>query len=609
MTPYLSKSDFKVTRECPTKLFYKKNKYPSNKSDNEYLAQLAECGFIIGEMAQLLYPGGILIDTLDQAEAVKQTQEHLKADKVVLFEPAIYHDSKLVRIDVLLKDGGHFDLIEVKSKSIKSSENENNAAFLKKDGSPRSEWRAYLEDAAYQKYVLQEAYLTAEIRTHLLLVDKDKTSNIEGLPRWFKLRNQKGSNINVEFSGDADALRADHYLSTFDISDIVELLLPDVVPAANEFLDSLRPSITKISTQIGLHCKNCEYRIKDAKKNGFNECWGELADVKPHIFDTYKLGTIRDNGSPVANDLIKAKKVSLLDLTQRFFEGKTGKRREIQVSNTRDNTEWVDPELGNILYDLDYPLHFIDFETSRMALTYHAGMSPFELVCFQWSCHSILKSGEPPIHKEWLNTTDHFPNFEFAYTLNDAIGDDGTVLVWSNHERSCINEISEQLIKYHRNKTDKELGLWLDEITAEDSRIVDMLKLCQNYYFHPEMGGSNSIKYVLPAIWRNHPELHQVAHFKKYFAKEGGEILNPYKTLAKFDIMDSPEVIEEGTGAMRAYQEILYGENSTHPDAVNAWSELLKQYCELDTAAMLIIYEGWKLVLASKNLGMGQHLS
>ena len=58
---YLSKSDFKAARECPTKLYYRKNKYPNLKEKNEFLELLAEGGFMVGKMAQILFPNGIEI--------------------------------------------------------------------------------------------------------------------------------------------------------------------------------------------------------------------------------------------------------------------------------------------------------------------------------------------------------------------------------------------------------------------------------------------------------------------------------------------------------------------------------------------------------------------
>ena len=55
---YLSKTDFRVARTCPTKLYYRKRGYPSSMEDDEYLALLAEGGFMVQKIATLLYPEG-----------------------------------------------------------------------------------------------------------------------------------------------------------------------------------------------------------------------------------------------------------------------------------------------------------------------------------------------------------------------------------------------------------------------------------------------------------------------------------------------------------------------------------------------------------------------
>ena len=52
-------------------------------------------------------------------------------------------------------------------------------------------------------------------------------------------------------------------------------------------------------------------------------------------------------------------------------------------------------------------------------------------------------------------------------------------------------------------------------------------------------------------------------------------------------------VITEGTGAMRAYQEMLYGVSRHDTALKEQWRRLLLQYCELDTAAMVMVWEHW----------------
>ena len=124
MKEYISKSDFKVARTCPGKLYYKKNGYPSDLETDEYLKFLAEGGYAVGKLAQLLRPGGIEVRTDRGSDfAIKESAELLKRKNVTLYEAAVYSNFKLVRIDILEKRGNTFKLIEVKSKSWDSDAN------------------------------------------------------------------------------------------------------------------------------------------------------------------------------------------------------------------------------------------------------------------------------------------------------------------------------------------------------------------------------------------------------------------------------------------------------------------------------------------------------
>lgn len=113
----LSKSDFKVGSDCPTKLYYKKCGYPSRMSEDEYPQFLAEGGYLIVKVATILEPGGIDIvaevrEAL-QADsggsqtviALRKTAEYLARKRVTLYEPAFQVGRRLVRVDVLVKNG------------------------------------------------------------------------------------------------------------------------------------------------------------------------------------------------------------------------------------------------------------------------------------------------------------------------------------------------------------------------------------------------------------------------------------------------------------------------------------------------------------------------
>jgi hypothetical protein len=592
MQPYLSKSDFKVARTCPAKLFYKKSKYPTTLDDDAYMEMLAAGGFMVGKLAQLQFPEGILVSALDPWKAVEETKRLLEREQVTIFEAAIYHDHRLVRIDILQKSGNEFDLIEVKSKAADSDDAAAGKLFRGARGTVRSEWREYLEDIAYQSSVLKAAFPLASVRCSLLTPDKAKTAQLDGLCQRFRLRRQGGT-VEVDVVGNPAELLQENILTRFPVDTEVQALANEVEIAAKNFSSGVAPTLRKLPSQIGYHCRGCEYRVDDGgEKNGFAECWGPLAGVKPHIFDLYQLRQAKGlNGKPVVDELLNGGKASLFDIPASACSSAFGSRQKIQIRNTRSGKEWIAPSLVARLAKLTGPLHFIDFETSTMALPYHQGMRPFELIAFQWSCHTLSAPGTQPLHQEWINCEQAYPNVEFARTLRSAVGDEGIILTWSNHERTTMRTIAAKIEAYFPAEAD--LAQWLRRVTT-GNRIVDMCALAKEGYFHPAMKGSLSIKYVLPAIWRNNPALRDLPWFRKYEIVRGGEVLNPYATLPALPVGGKEELVNEGTGAMRAYQELLYGDGARDAVTRENWKRLLLQYCELDTLAMVVIFEHWR---------------
>ncbi len=599
---YLSKSDFKAARECSSKLYYRKNKYPNSKQDDEFMQLLAEGGFMVGKLAQLLFPGGIEITggRGKQEAAIAATKEYLKQENVVLFEPAIYVDGFLIRADILIKRGKRLELVEVKAKSIEGAEIEKHdsggtSTFWKKRGKGLdSKWQSYLEDVAFQTLVLQRAFPDADILPSLMLCDKSQHTTIDNLLQQFVLRvvrdDHGNESSNVEYTGDVEALRKDLLLIRIPVQPEVEHLLPEITEAAEEFVASVMED-RKIPSAPCTDCKKCEYRLPLTirEKNGFVECWGRMADESPHLLDLNNLGNVTDKGEKLADALFAKGRASLYDIPLEWLTGeKRGVLQKRQIEYTRKGEEWISPELQAVLQGYVYPLHFIDFETSRMALPYHAGMRPYGQVAFQWSCHTIDAPGLPPRHREWINTHDTYPNIEFAQSLMDCLGRSGTVFTWSHHERSVLRDIADTMRQ--RDAKLLELSDWLEWV---DSKFIDQCKIAAVHYYHPHLKGSFSIKRVLPAVWNNHRYLHDVDYFKPYYRETEGCVISPYKTLDTIDIAETAEVIDEGTGAMRAYQAMMYGLYRGDFETHKKWTELLLQYCALDTMAMVIIYKHW----------------
>jgi hypothetical protein len=135
-----------------------------------------------------------------------------------------------------------------------------------------------------------------------------------------------------------------------------------------------------------------------------------------------------------------------------------------------------------------------------------------------------------------------------------------------------------------------------------------------SYYYSPHAGGSNSLKYILPATIKASGYLQkkysqpvygsQTMPSKNFTGKiwlETPEHINPYKALpAVFeeyaeDTLDSMfegfDEVAEGGAAMTAYAKLQFG---NVPDAQRErLRDALLKYCELDTLAMVMIWEFW----------------
>lgn len=624
MSKYLSKSDFQIASSCAKKLVYKKGLYPTANDTNEYMKILSQGGYIVGKMATLLFPNGIEIEG-NTHKCIQQTNELMKKENVVLFEPAFVSGQKLIRVDILEKKGDVIHLIEVKAKSHNTEDDSSKQTAIPKK---------YIEDVAYQYLVLKESFPDHSIKASLLMPDKSKRTGIEELAGWFSIRKKEKHTdeeleelpaqqkplfnkpevvFKYEYNPDREnfinQLNQEGILEYKNVTANVEAIQSDILQRANQFIRILNEGISASDFELSKKCKACEFNTPDATKNGFQECWEGNAYLDHHIFDLYYGGSIGHHTKGFyLDELIAKRKASLFDIEPEKLKnskgviGSMGKRQNIQIQNTKNNTEWTSPELNSIVNTLRYPLHFIDFETYTGALPYHKGMRPYEVIAFQWSCHTINQPGDTPVHSEWIHTgkmfpdSIAFPNFEFAKTLMAQIGNTGTPLMWATHENTVLRAILEQMEIFGYDN--KDLREWLINITSDkdrEGRFIDMNKMTKEHYFHPYMKGRTSIKKVLPAVWIHHNYLHQIDHFKKYVPDEFlNGIVDPYDTLKsniKEDELDD-DVVNEGTAAMRAYQRIRFDDTLTTTQKEELRSQLL-EYCKLDTMAMVIIAHHW----------------
>jgi len=609
----LSKSDFKTACNCTTKLYYKKKGFSRSNEGNDYLQFLADGGHQVGKLATMQFPDGIDINTgNDHKEAKKQTALYLKEENITLFEPYIESDQKIIRIDILNKKGNHYQLIEVKSKSYNSKEDPT---------AQKKRLKEYIYDLAYQYLVLHE-YLAQKdepftITPYLYLPDKSKRSKTEGLNSLFKLREEEFSGktfravaVDIDENYRKDIEKED-LLVLVDLYDEVIELQEEIKQRSTAFLKSLNPVLIKEQAKLNKGCFSCEYNVanEEFKDSGFELCWKEKDDPEHSIIDLYYAGSLGKKSLGIENlvdHLIEINRLSLDDIPEEFIgDGSRGQRQRIQLEFTERKQEYFS---DNMTEDLkwDYPLHFIDFETATAALPYHKGMNPYEAVAFQWSCHTIREPGAEPEHFEWINMNQIFPNFDFAGALMDCIGTEGTVLMWATHENTILRNVFNQMEKY--NIEDDALKNWLKGIVKfgkdDKTRLLDMNRFTLEHYFHPKMKGKTSIKKVLPAVLYENSSTRISRWLKEFDSKfsllneKDGRITDPYAQLPPLDIFDQGEkYLKDGGGAMSAYQDILFGLRKNDQEALEAYKKGLLNYCKLDTLAMVIIWEHWRVSL------------
>lgn len=657
---YLTKSRFKIGFECPTKLFFlDDSSFGNKKIDNSFLESLAEGGFQVGELAKVYHPKGIEIKTLDKAEAVKQTAELLKLESVTIFEAAIQYKNLFIRADILIKNGNSIELIEVKAKSYDSYEEDqfyNKTALKSGKKKLSSAWEPYLIDVAFQCFVLKSSNSSLQVSGSLMLADKNAVASVDGINQKFSLLKtadgrtyaQVAAGVSKELLGDALLIRipvsdeiAVVWESLYDVSGGT-YSFPDLV----EFLADTCVKRNFVKPVVGSKCKSCEFRTEsgtdsEVKKSGFEYCWKttrglDSADFnRPFVFDVWNL---RKSGELLESGIIFMDQVEQENISPTKSADKPGlsssQRQWLQIRKVKekDISPYLDTRgLAKEFSTWAYPLHFIDFETTMVAIPFHKGRKPYEQIAFQFSHHKVDRDGTITHVDEYINREKgKFPNFDFLRKLKKSLNSDkGTIFRYAVHENTVLNQIKEQLLSSKEKISDRDdLVQFIESITSYPNGpnksisgprcMVDLCELVKKYFYHPSMKGSNSIKKVLPAVLEASEYLKRKYSSPIYGAEGGvislnfenwswiqfekdGTVKDPYKCLppifSDLDLVEMENLISEGSiadggAAMTAYSRMQFTEMSDI-ECERITSALLK-YCELDTFAMVMIWEYWK---------------
>ncbi len=572
----ITENEFRLGCSCPVKVVHSRSGLARADTDDAFSALMRGENAKVQALAQALFPDAVPIRDAT-ADAWKKTQAALSAGGIVM-GAVLTGKSAQCRADFIEMEGLVVRIYTIVPKATDLERHRFGLEFAHHSGQVRREWREHFERIAFRISVAQELFPEHQIVPLIITPITRVPCAVEGMHKHFPEENGRLKIGNPLTGGEAFRL-----LRTVCVE---KELAPMVSRVASriELLDSLLASVPK--PDLGYHCKKCEFRVP-GKESGYDRCWGPLAHVEPHMFDLAYMYFVQDeNGAPVANRLAREGRVNMHDIPDALIKGDYAGRQRMQIEGTTTGREIIRSELADSMATVEYPLHFLDIETIRSLVPVHRGSQVNELTLFQLSVHSRTTPDGELVHREWLNTAPSNPNRRFLAALRQAIGDQGTVCVWTRYEEMSFRELIAELVACGVDGEDFD---WLRNFLVSD-RLLDLNALCFEHYFHPLMRGRTSIKSVLPAVWSVDSPLKMMAPYRRFPAE-------PYSHLK------SVGAVADGCAAMEAYLE-LQGQDF-HPTA----AEQLLKYCEVDTIAMAYVWDYWTWRLGQQTCGLSVHLT
>ena len=438
----LTKSDLLSFRQCPRKLWLEKKR--PDLLPTTAASRRAIDGAKVGEMAQrLLGPDArdLSFSDLSLQEAADSAKAALAALRCSAFEVPFVRDSVYIRSDIMQYDGNAYFISETKASTFP----------LKSDGqTPGKPKDHYLDDVAIQAWVTEDGGMVSG-RVELSLLDN----------RW-------------QYPGD------DNYQGVFralDVSDLIKDRIAEVprwAEGARRVVEGDMPVIT-----TGAQCGKpyeCPFL-------------GFCAALEPRPDDHPIELLPGPAGKSLARRLRKEKGYSsILQPAPEELDGEDGDLYKRVQQAHREGRTIVNPNARDVIAQYPYPRFFLDFEGIDLPIPRWRGVRPYQQVPFQWSCHIE----DPPgtfAHFEFLDLTGDDPSEACARGLDDSLAGDGPVFVYNaTYERTRLIELADRIPEYRAS------------MNGIAGRLVDLLPLVRDGFYHPSMRGSFSIKSVLPVV-------------------------------------------------------------------------------------------------------------
>ena len=494
---YLSKSGYCNFWQCPKMAWLNKYK-PEVKTEDPGLQALFDKGNEVGDLAMGLFG--------DFVEVTAMKDGHIDIHEMVRRTQEEMAKGTTVICEASFIYKGLYCAVDILRKDgdgwaiyeVKSSTN-NDEVQEKKS--------VYMADISYQKYVLEHCGVNVT-STYLVSINNKYV---------------RGEQLDLN-----------ELFYVLNVSEEVDAELPNVeknLRLAEEILSSDEEP----DYDLDLRCADpyaCPY---------WDYCARDIPN--PSVFDLYRLRFDRKM-SYYHNGLADFK-----DLLDSGIIRNAKQLRQIEYA-LEDKGTYTEPEnIRKFLDKLSYPLYFLDYETMQPAIPKFPGTKPYQQIPFQYSLHYIEHEGGELKHTEFLAISGEDPRRSIAESLVRDIPMD-----------VCITAYNK---RFECDRT-RELAAMFPDLAEHllniADHIVDLLFPFQSgYYYNRSMGGSFSIKSVLPAIFPDDPSLN-------------------YHNL---------DEVHNGTEAMTIFPMIQYMSEEEQKETRH---NLLK-YCELDTYAMVKVWE------------------
>lgn len=494
---HLSKSKYCALWQCPKIAWL--NKYmPEVKTEDPGVEARFSSGNEVGDLAMGLFGDFVEVTTYDG--------EKLDLGKMIEKTKEEMTNGTPVICEASFSFNGLYCAVDILKK-----EDDGWAIYEVKSStiSPKKPEvkTVYVADISYQKYVLEHCGVNVK-GTYIVNISKDYVREDE-----------------------------------IDIHELFFIL--NVDDLVNEEIQRVEPNI-KLAEKVLNDDTEPDYDLDKRCKSPY-ECayWDCCSKHLPEksVFDLYRLNwekkiELYHEGYIEYKDLLMCESIKNEKQIRQMEYAIEEKGIYIERDNIRD-----------FLKKLTYPLYFLDFETMQPVIPLFKGTKPYQQIPFQYSLHYIEKEGGELKHKEFLAESGTDPRRDIAEALCRDIPKNVCVTAY-NKQFECgrIGELAEFF---------PDLSEHLLNISGN---IVDLLDPFQaGYYYKREMGGSFSIKSVLPAIYPDDPELN-------------------YHNL---------ENVHNGAEAMSIFPQIQFME----PAEKERTRKNLLKYCELDTYAMVKVWQ------------------